>query len=259
MKKYLLMAALAFGALSANAQNLTLNTFSGTDVAQFNGLTRNVTVNRNIFNGWNTISLPFALSAEQVNEFFGSDCRLEALVGIEQVGGQIKLNFQDCKAEGMKANVPYILHFTGETCSKKIVVPNAVIKHAPASVSFSDVNGVKVTFACAQKQVKAQGLYGILAKDNSEASFVNVDDVATSGFYATRCYVQLSNGNSTLLTTNHIEAGETTAISSVLRSNESADVFNLSGSKVASSLNVRGINSLPAGIYVVKGKKVAVR
>lgn len=258
MKKFLLVAALAFGSLAANAQTISLSTFKGTDISKVDGMTRNVNVQRYLFTGWNTISLPFAMSEEKINEVFGADCKLETLAGVESDGTQIKLNFQDCKAEGIKANVPYLLHYTGDTGTKVIKMQNVPLIKSPAAVSFTDVNGVKVTFACAQVQKDAKGLYGILAKDNSEASFVNVDDINT-GFYATRCYVELSNGNSTILKTNHISANETTSINSVLKSNEKADIYTLSGAKVASKLNANGVSNLPAGIYVVKGKKVLVR
>lgn len=258
MKKLFLIAAMACGALAANAQTLSLSTYNGTDIAKFDGTTRNVSVSRYLFTGWNTISLPFAMSAQQVNETFGYDCKLETLVGVENDGTQIKLNFQDCKAEGIKANTPYILYFTGESCSKTFRVENAALKAAPAAVSFTNTYGVKVTFACAQTQREGKGLYGILAKDNGEATFVNVDGI-NSGFYATRCYVELSNGNSTLLTTNHLAAGETTSVNTVLSSSEKADVYNLSGAKVASGLNAKCVSNLPAGIYVVKGKKVLVK
>ncbi len=257
MKKYLLIAAMAFGTLAANAQMLSLSTYRGTDITKFDGTTRNVSVQRYMFTGWNTISLPFSLSEEKVNEVFGADCRLETLAGVESDGSQIKLNFKDCKSEGIKANVPYIIHYTGDKGTKVIKQENASLKKAPASLTFTDVNGVEVTFACAQQQTDAKGLYGILAKDNGEAAFVNVDDIS-NGFYATRCYVKLSNGNSTILTTNHVSAGETTSVSSVLKSNEKADVYNLSGVKVATSLNAKGVSSLPSGIYVVKGKKILV-
>ena len=251
---------MAFGALTANAQQaLSLSTYLGTDVAKYDGQIKNVTATRQVFNGWNTISLPFAMSAQQVSETFGSDCRLEKLVGVENDGFQIKLNFQDCKSEGIKANTPYILHYTGETSNKKIAVENAKIKNGKSSVSFTDVNGTAVTFACAQKQIAAKGLYGILAKDNGEASFVSVNDINTNGFYATRCYIQLSNGTSTILSTNHISANETTSISNVLKGSESADVYNLSGSKIATNLNASGVSSLPSGVYVIKGKKVLVK
>jgi hypothetical protein len=214
----------------------------------------NVSVSRYLFTGWNTISLPFAMSEEQVNEVFGSDCKLEKLVGVENDGMDVKLNFQDCKKEGIKANTPYILYYTGENGSKQFTAENVLIINGISSVVFTaEGTGETVTMAGAQQQTEPQGLYGILAKDNSEASFVNVD-TTTNGFYATRCYVQMSNGNFTQLKTNHIAAGEVTNITSVVKAGEKVEVFNLSGVKVADS-----IEGLQPGIYVINGKTVAVK
>ena len=259
MKKLLLTAAFALGCIGMNAQgNLTLSTYKGTDLSKYAGKNLNVTVNRYVFNGWNTISLPFSLTETQVNEFFGSDCKLERLVGVENDGQGIKLNFQNCKSEGIKANTPYILYYTGTTGTKKIKADNVLITDAAATQTFTaEGTGETVTMSCAKQQKMATGLYGIWAKDNAEAAFVNVDE-ASNGFYATRCYIQLSNGNSTILTTNHI-SGDITSISSVAKSGEKVDVYNISGVKVASQINASEVNSLQKGIYVVKGKKVLVK
>lgn len=258
MKKFYLMAVMAFASLSVAAQQtVTISTFEGTDVTEHNGKTKNVNMNRYLFKGWNTISLPFSMTASEVVEAFGEDCRLETLVGVENVGNEIKLNFQDCKQTGLEANHPYILYYNKESKNVKIT-GEKTIKSGKASISYTDSKGLEVTFAGASKKKNAEGLYGILAKDNAEASFVNVDET-TTGFYATRCYIQLSTGNSTLLKVNHIAAGDVTAIASVVKPNERVDVFNVSGAKVASNATISDINSMNKGIYVVKGKKIAVK
>ena len=170
MKKLLLMAAFAIGCISASAQKtLTLSTYKGTDLAKYDGQTMNVSVSRYLFTGWNTISLPFSMTEEQVNEVFGSDCKLEKLVGVENDGIDVKLNFQDCKSEGIKPNTPYILYYTGENGSKQFTAENVVIMNGIASVAFTaEGTGEIVTMAAAQQQTEPQGLYGILAKDNNE-------------------------------------------------------------------------------------------
>lgn len=255
MKKLLLMGAFALGCISASAQqNLTLSTYKGTDISKYAGKRMNVTVNRYIFKGWNTISLPVSMTEAEVNEAFGSDCKLEKLVGVENDGMTVKLNFQNCKSEGIKANTPYILHYTGESGSKKFVAQNAEVSDDESAISFTaEGTGETVTMAAARMQTGAEGLYGILAKDNAEASFVNVNEIS-NGFYATRCYVKLSGGNTTMLSTNHIDEGEVASISSIAKANERVEVYNLSGVKVAD--NVKGLKK---GIYVVKGKTVMVK
>ncbi len=255
MKKLLLMAAFALSCIGTSAQQtLTLSTYKGTDIKKYAGKKMNVTLNRYIFKGWNTISLPISMSEAEVNATFGSDCKLEKLVGVENNGTGVVLNFQNCKAEGIKANTPYILHYAGESGSKKIQAENAEVQEGESAITFTAAGtGETVTMAAAQMQTEAQGLYGILAKDNAEAAFVNVDNT-TNGFYATRCYVKLSGGNSTLLTTNHLAEGEVTSINAIAKQGEQVEVYNLSGVKVADS-----VQGLQKGIYVVKGKKVMVK
>lgn len=259
MKKLLLMLAVVLGCTSMNAQEtLTLSTYKGTDLAKYEGKKLNVSVNRYLFSGWNTISLPFSMTEEQVNAAFGSDCKLERLVGVENDGTNIKLNFQNCKAEGIQANVPYILFYTGATGSKRFVTENVAVADEAATLSFTaEGTGETVTMACAKQQREASGLYGILAKDNAEAAFVNVDGIS-SGFYATRCYISLSGGNSTRLTTNHL-AGDITSIKAIANVDEKVDVYNISGVKVANQIDASDVNTLQKGIYVIKGKKVLVK
>lgn len=260
MKKFYIIAAMALATLTASAQKtLSISTYQGTNVSQYDGQTLNVSISRYVFTGWNTICIPFSMTAEEVDEAFGSDCTLETLVGVENDGAQLKLNFQECKKDGIKANHPYILNYKGESGSVNIKAPNKLIKESKASITFADHNGVSVTFAAAKVKTGAEGLYGILAKDNEEAAFVSVGGLVTNGFYATRCYIQLSNGTSTILRANHIAAGDLTSINAIMNNGERADVYNISGAKVASNATIRDINRLNKGVYVVKGKKFAVK
>lgn len=252
MKKLYLVAIMALFSLFANAQQkLTLSTSAGTDLQRYDGQVCDVTAYRTVFTGWNTISLPFALTQAELNETFGPDCRLEKLVGVESANGALVLNFQDCKAQGIQANTPYILHYTGANASKKIV-KQTKIEVGTSAVTFN-VDGVDVTMMGVAKQTDANGLYGIRAIDNVEAQFVSVGDIA-NGFHATRCCISLSNGTSAILKTNHIAAGEVTAIHNVAKVGEKVEVYNVSGVKVADD-----INGLQPGIYIVKGRKVLVK
>ena len=148
-------------ASAVSAQTLYLSTISGTDVARYDNKTLDVKASRQVFNGWNTICLPFSMTQSQVESLFGTDCVLEELVGIENVGSNIQLNFQACNSEGIKANKPYILHYNGVAENKFIDLEGVRIKDAAASVSFTDDFGVKVSFCGAKKQMQSGDLYGI--------------------------------------------------------------------------------------------------
>lgn len=257
MKKFYLVAIMMLAATFANAQQrVILSSYSGTNLEKYDNQECVVSISRYMFTGWNTLVLPFAVTESELNEFFGSDCRLERLVGVEKSLNGVTLDFMDCKAEGMSAGVPYILYYTGESSNKNIK-KTAVISKAQNDLSFV-AEDVTVTMFGANLKQDASGSYGVLVKDNAEANFVNTDDV-TGGFYATRCGIRLSNGNLSTLNTRHLAAGEVTAISEIGRAGEKVEVFNLSGQRVAANIRIADIKNLPAAIYVVKGRKVIVK
>ena len=258
MKKFYFIVALTMASLGANAQEkVTISTYNGTNVEKFDGQVCNVTVNRYIFNGWNTIALPFAITAEELNEVFGSDCKLERLVSVENTGNDVQLNFQDCKSAGMEANTPYILYYNGENDNKKIA-KEAVISHESSTITLRTQRGETVTMSGVESKTAGLGFYGILARDNAEAKFTKVD-ASLSGFLATRCYIQLASGTEAKLVTNHLAAGETTSINAITRNGEKVDVFTVNGVRVATNLSASEVNSLRPGLYVVKGQKVIVK
>ena len=128
MKKLFCIIALAGIALTAWSQKpLRLSTYNGTSVERYDGQQCDVTADRYLFTGWNTISLPFAMTEQELDEALGQGVKLERLVGVTQQGNEIVLNFQDCKAEGINANQPYILYYPGETSSKKFIANAQVV------------------------------------------------------------------------------------------------------------------------------------
>lgn len=259
MKKFYIMMVMALSSLAINAQQaLYLSTSKGTALDKYDGKECKVTVNRYLFHGWNTLSLPFAVSEDELNEAFGADCRLEQLVGAEEANGIVTLFFQDCKSDGIQANKPYILYYTGENASRRLA-KTAVIDNS-ASVAWFNVKGStdRVEMVGAQQHVNESGLYGVLAVDNADAKFVAVDE-SKSGFYATRCYVKLDSGADKMLRTMHLAAGDVTGISQVVASGAKVDVYTISGVKMASGLSAEQVSKLQPGIYVINGQKVAVK
>ncbi len=259
MKKIYLIMAMAISALTLSAQQtFTLSTVNGSNLDRYDGQVCKVNVNRYMFTGWNTISLPFTLTESELNETFGNDCRLERLIGAEESGGVVSLYFQDCKAGGIEVNVPYILYYTGNNGSKKIS-KETLITQGESTIGFRVKGGSEyVEMGGVQKALKGTGLYGILAVDNSEAKFVAVDE-AKGGFHATRCFVKLDSGNATSLTTYHLAAGETTSISAIVNGTDKVDVYNISGMRVATGISAAQVSNLQPGIYVVNGQKVVVK
>ena len=68
-----------------------------------------VTLNRT-FNAdrWNPVCLPFAITAEQITEWFGEDSEVAEYIGDEESNGNVTVKFRK-KTDGMNANTPYLL------------------------------------------------------------------------------------------------------------------------------------------------------
>jgi len=260
MKKLFVIAAMAAATLGAQAQeSLYLSTYNGTNLTRYDGKMCKVTVNRHVFTGWNTISLPFSLTEQELNDVFGADCQLEKLVSAEDNAQGITLNFLNCKADGLKANTPYMLYYSGEAATKRIV-KETEIANGQSAITLITASGETVTMSGASKHTEGTGLYGVMARDNSEVNFVSVGNENTSGFYATRCFIRLSSGTDKQLTAHHIGYGEgTTSIDAIAKSDELVDVYSLSGTKVASQVTAASVSSLRPAVYIVKGQKVIVK
>lgn len=258
MKKIFCMIALAAFSLTAWSQNpLRLSTYSGTSVARYDGQQCDVTVNRYLLTGWNTISMPFAMTEQELDDALGQGVKLERLVGVTQQGNEIVLNFQDCKAEGIKANMPYILYYPGETGNKNLHV-YAQIENKESKVTMTTNCGVKVTMGGAATKTDGKDLYGILAVNNSEANFTHIDN-AEAFFYATRCYINIPGEQQFTLIANHLGAGEVTGIDEIAKTDDVVDVYNVLGMRVAHNIKAGEINNLEPNIYVVKGRKILVK
>lgn len=258
MKKVFSMIALAGLALTAWSQTpLKINTYSGTPVERYDGQQCDVTADRYLFNGWNTISLPFAMTEQEIDEALGHGVRLERLVGVTQQGADIVLNFQDCKAQGLQANTPYILYYPGETGTKKLQV-NTRVESKESRVTMTTGGGVEVTFGGAAVKTDAKHLYGIRVIDNLDAKFTYIDNDKAL-FYATRCFISIPGEQHYNLTVNHLAPGELTNINEIAAADDVVDVYNVLGMRVAQGVTVCEVNNLASGIYVVKGRKIIVK
>ena len=258
MKKLFCMIALAAIALTAWSQTpLRLSTYNGTSLERYAGKQCDVTVERYLFTGWNTISLPVDVTEQELDEVLGQGVKLERLVGVNQNGTEIVLNFQDCKSEGIQANVPYILYYPGEPGNKKIRVSAQVEAKEPV-VAMTTGGGVKVSMTGATLKTDAKGLYGILAINNVDANFTYIDN-EKGFFYATRCYISIPGEQQFTLTPRHWAAGEVTSINDIAAANDIIDVYNVLGVRVAHNIKAGDVNNLGPNIYIVKGRKILVK
>ena len=237
-------------AMMAQTKALYLSSIEGTNVLQYDGQTRNVSMSRSVYNGWNTLCVPFSMTTEELNAAFGAGCKLETLSAITKEGDVIDLYFTDVKAEGVKANTPYLLHYTGETKTVKMLANETTIEANDAPSLLFVADNAFLQFNGAAKHIEANeqdAMYGIYVKDNAEAAFTLVTP-ETTGFYATRCFITVDGVKNPTLKAHHGEMP--TGINAIKAVNASDNVYNVNGVRQ---------NSLQKGVNITKGQKVIVK
>lgn len=202
--------------------------------------TVNVTINRTLVaNKWNTLCLPFDVTAEQIKNILKAEGMVREYADDDATAQTITFK----KVEGnMKAGEPYLIKPTEDI----------------TSLAFE---GVAITATEGNLQGKAYGIWGTLGKytmktDGTEL-FLNAAGkfvapaAATNTMKGFRAYFMVPSGSSAAAININID-GETTGINSIeTEATVNGKVYNLNGQYVGNSLN-----GLKKGIYVVNGKKV---
>lgn len=199
----------------------------------------NVIVNRTFAKGWNTVCLPFnvavtSLQAAKAQEFVSSNGS--------------SLTFNEVADGVLKANVPYLVFFNNEV-SDPFYYGGKVEATNPTPVEHSGF-----TFVGNYEASKSmQGLYGVASEGDVQKIMLGT---AGSTLPATCAYFTTKNMNANGLRIC-FDGGEVTGINQVngAQAQSAGAVYNLQGIKVSN----RGTNNLPAGLYIMQGKKVIVK
>lgn len=199
----------------------------------------NVIVNRTFAKGWNTVCLPFDvavknLKAAKAQEFVNSNGS--------------SLTFNEVADGVLKANVPYLVFFDNEV-SDPFYYGGKVEATNPTPVEH---NGF--TFVGNYEASKSmQGLYGVASEGDVQKIMLGT---AGSTLPATCAYFTTKNMNANGLRIC-FDGGEVTGINQVngAQAQSAGAVYNLQGIKVSN----HGTNNLPAGLYIMQGKKVIVK
>lgn len=199
----------------------------------------NVIVNRTFAKGWNTVCLPFdvavtSLQATKAQEFVSSNGS--------------SLNFKEVADGVLKANIPYLVFFDNEV-SDPFYYGGKVEATNPTPVEH---NGF--TFVGNYEASKSMnGLYGVASEGDVQKIMLGT---ASSTLPATCAYFTTKNMNANGLRIC-FDGGEVTGINQVngAQAQSAGAVYNLQGIKVSN----HGTNNLPAGLYIMQGKKVIVK
>lgn len=226
------------------APQLTISSSTSLEVSNATGLT-NVVMNRTFAAGWNTYCMPFdyslsSLSAEaKAQEFVSSNGN--------------SLTFEAVNDGVLKANVPYLVYFPVETTVGTTEAPRYFVTNV-ASYQPTSVEHSGFTFVGNYEANKSMnGLYGVASEGDVQKIMLGT---AGSTLPATCAYFTTKNLNANGLRIC-FDGGEVTGINQVngAQAQSAGAVYNLQGIKVSN----RGTNNLPAGLYIMQGKKVIVK
>ena len=253
MKK-LVLAVMMTMALSttALAQKRVTNIYASSpklDLELMQNSEQTVQLKRYFFAGYNTLCLPFSLTADQVATV-AKDLRVERLAGIHQQGETLNLYFVDCTSDGIQAGVPYLVY---SPTSQYLCVRNNEVLNIGAelkAVRMSDDNGNTVTFGSSWESMEKMGRYGIPAKqDVTPLESILIKTNADKTFLPTRCGFTWDQQAPSVsnLEIKHATMGEVTAIMGIAQDNAAGgNYYDLQGRKLTKTSK---------GLRIQDGKK----
>ena len=195
-----------------------------------------VTLNRSIKEGYNTVVLPFALSAEQVEEVFGEGATVYAYSEESEDANQVTVSFNSTES-GIAANVPVLVKATEASSSNTIA--GATIAYAESPVA----EGTNVNFVGVYNATTvADGDYFI----SDGKLYKSAGETSIKPF---RAYLDATSAGAEV---KLFIDGTATSIESINGAAEAEDgaIYNLAGQRVGKAQK---------GIYIVNGKKVIVK
>ena len=226
------------------APQLTISPSTSLEVSNATGLT-NVVMNRTFAAGWNTYCMPFDYNLSSL------DAEAKAQEFVSSNGSS--LTFNEVADGVLKANVPYLVYFPAETTvgttEEPLYFVTNVASYQPTPVTY---NGF--TFVGNYEAGKSMdGLYGVASGGDVQKIMKGTDGStlpATCAYFTT----EKLNANGLRIC---FDGGEVTGINQVngAQAQSAGAVYNLQGIKVSN----RGTNNLPAGLYIMQGKKVIVK
>ncbi|MBQ0049802.1 MAG: hypothetical protein KBT12_06175 [Bacteroidales bacterium] len=258
MKKFFTHKLIACAAVlaicsSANAQRtLTLNTYSSLNFEKITSDVSTVRLTRNLFAGYNTICLPFSVSADELQTIVGEGMMLEKLVKAEK--GQ--LTFLDVTEEGIQAGMPYLI-YSPQAKNAIFSTNDLQMTTEPITLQVGEAS-MSGMYAPTQEM----DLFGIPAQQDSDLlQSILIRTVADKTFLPTRCSINYVGSEETpvilhVTTLDNI----TTPIAQLKAQNTKVDIYTVGGSLVKAATNMNeAAASLPKGIYVVNGQKFMVK
>ena len=227
-----------------------------------------ITLDRTFTAGkWNTICLPFSMTEAEVKANFGDDTELLVMDHVDMMGTTAEVHLKYHEIQSILPGYPYLIK-PSQACDG-IVVTNKIIDPAETLFTIKDGN------------YTAKGINGFCtpnpAYGNNRSYRLKEGDIFLSSnkLYVSkgasylkgyRSYFDIAEGapvpNAVEFSFSSYEDDQETSISILEFTDEALEafgitrngVYNLNGQKVADTTE-----NLPAGMYIVNGKKMYVK
>lgn len=202
-----------------------------------------VTLQRTFKGGmWNTLCLPFALTAEQVKTILGDEAKVAALSTVDADNEIVKFETIDT---GIEAGKPYLVMPTADISSEIKLTGIDIVggKGQEAGQNGYTFRGTlkPVPFSAGDKTIFFVSADNKLSNPNKDGSLLSL-----------RAYFDVPEGANEA----KFEVDDPTGIKNVVVNGETLNartgIYDLQGRKVSES-------SLAKGIYIINGKKVVLK
>ena len=211
------------------------------------------TLNRNVYKGWNTFCVPFALTQAQLEEAYGSGAVAKYLSGVTTDGAAATLHFTPEEGGGIKANKAYLLYLTADVKEAKKTFSGVTLQPAGTCTTTVKTDNGDYTFQGILKPTKLTTTDTQYFLNSAGTDFV-LPINNTNAMKATRAYIIVPDapGSAQSRQYSFDFNGTTTGIDNVTISGmEDGAWYTISGIRV----------NRPAakGVYIHNGRKVIVK
>ena len=198
----------------------------------------NVTLNRTVKSGYNTMCLPFWVNKE--------DMKAESIATFEEIkenNTENKSVVTFVKVDHVEANVPFIANYN-----------EAVTKFTFANKGVAKTEGLGKTFVGIYTPGSAKGKYGLTTDNTFKKGGAGAK---TKAF---RAYLVLPEGSEAKTLSLDFTDGESTGIedATVSFGNKGVKVYSLQGNLIATASSMNELH-LSNGIYIINNKKVIIK
>ena len=203
---------------------------------------------------WNTICLPFSMSAEDLKAHFGDGVKLETLSGATiDASGALTLNF--ASSAKLAAGTPYLIKPSAVSNNNNTyLIESRPLERIFVNSTTSTVNGGEVNMNGNYDKMTLTGDKGgyeqYFLQNDKFYHIVPSNPLTAKGF---RCYFTVSDGVTVNKAMVRHDDNSTTAIN-VVEVGTSAD-----GSKKIYDLQGIEYNGMRKGIYIKNGKKYCAK